>query len=149
MHPRARRPSMMRSSDLTPVVDLIAERGTGPVRERRPRYVDLLPPCNNACPAGEDIQGWLAHAQAGRYHEAWLALVANNPLPGVHGRVCYHPCENHCNREQVDSAVSIHSVERFLGDMATREGWTLPIIAPPSKKRVLVVGAGPSGLSAA
>jgi formate dehydrogenase (NADP+) beta subunit len=140
---------MARTSDLTPVVDLIAERGTGPVRERRPIYVDLLPPCNNACPAGENIQGWLAHAQAGRYREAWLTLVADNPLPAVHGRVCYHPCESNCNRERVDSAVSIHAVERFLGDLATREGWRLPIVAAPSGKRVLVVGAGPSGLSAA
>jgi NADPH-dependent glutamate synthase beta subunit-like oxidoreductase len=67
----------------------------------------------------------------------------------VHGRVCYHPCETGCNRIQVDSAVSIHAIERFLGDLATREDWPLPIDAPPSGKRVLIVGAGPSGLSAA
>jgi formate dehydrogenase beta subunit len=136
-------------SDFTPVIDLIAQPGTGPVRTRRPIYVDLLPPCNHACPAGENIQAWLAHAQAGRYREAWLTLVRDNPLPAVHGRVCYHPCETSCNRQQVDSAVSIHAVERFLGDLATREGWSLPIDYPPSGKRVLIVGAGPSGLSAA
>jgi len=135
--------------DFTPLVDLLAERGTGPVRERRPTYVDLLPPCNSACPAGENIQAWLALAQAGRYREAWLTLVADNPLPAVHGRVCYHPCESHCNRAQLDSAVSIHAVERFLGDLAAREGWRLALETPPSGKRVLVVGAGPSGLSAA
>lgn len=135
--------------DFTPLVDLLAERGTGPVRERRPTYVDLLPPCNSACPAGENIQAWLALAQAGRYREAWLTLVADNPLPAVHGRVCYHPCESHCNRAQLDSAVSIHAVERFLGDVAAREGWRLTLETPPSGKRVLVVGAGPSGLSAA
>ena len=61
-------------SDFTPIIDLAAEPGAGPVRARRPVYVDLLPPCNNACPAGEDIQAWLGHAQAGRYREAWLAL---------------------------------------------------------------------------
>jgi formate dehydrogenase beta subunit len=138
-----------RQSDFTHVVDLVAQPGTGPVRTRRPIYVDLLPPCNHACPAGENIQAWLAHAQAGRYREAWLTLVRDNPLPAVHGRVCYHPCETSCNRQQVDSAVSIHAVERFLGDLATREGWSLPIDYPPSGKRVLIVGAGPSGLSAA
>lgn len=138
-----------RPSDFTPIVDLVAEPGTGPVRERRPVYVDLLPPCNHACPAGENIRAWLAHARAGRSREAWLTLVKDNPLPAVHGRVCYHPCEINCNRQQIDSAVSIHAVERFLGDQAAKEGWQLPIAAPPSGKRVLVVGAGPSGLSAA
>ena len=139
----------MRHADYTPLIDLKAQRGTGPVREVRPIYVDLLPPCNNACPAGEDIQAWLAHAQAGRYHEAWLTLVRDNPFPAVHGRVCYHPCETSCNRKDIDSAVSIHAVERFLGDMAAQQNWTLPIDGKPSGKRILVVGAGPSGLSAA
>jgi formate dehydrogenase beta subunit len=138
----------VKTSDVTPVIDLIAELGTGPSRERRPVYVDLLPPCNQACPAGENIQAWLAEARAGRHHEAWQILVEDNPLPAVHGRVCYHPCESDCNREQLDTAVSIHAVERFLGDMAVREGWALPRPASPSGKRVLIVGAGPSGLSA-
>ena len=138
-----------RQSDLTPLIDLVAQPGTGPVRARRPLYADLLPPCNSACPAGENIQAWLALAQAGRHHEAWLTLVRDNPLPAVHGRVCYHPCETSCNRQHVDSAVSIHAVERFLGDLAAREEWALPVDAPPSGSRVLVVGAGPSGLSAA
>ncbi len=139
----------MRASDFTPLIDLVAEPGTGPARERRPVYVDLLPPCNHACPAGENIQAWLAHARVGRYREAWHTLIKDNPLPAVHGRVCYHPCESNCNRQRVDSAVSVHAVERFLGDQAAKEGWQLPIEAPPSGKRVLVVGAGPSGLSAA
>jgi NADPH-dependent glutamate synthase beta subunit-like oxidoreductase len=138
-----------RFSDLTPIIDLVAEPGTGAVRSRRPLYVDLLPPCNQACPAGENIQAWLAHAQAGRYREAWETLVRDNPLPGVHGRVCYHPCEPACNRRELDSAVSIHAIERFLGDLASLEGWALPVDAPPSGKRALIVGAGPSGLSAA
>ena len=138
-----------RQSDFTAIIDLLSQPGTGPVRSRRPAYVDLLPPCNNACPAGENIQAWLAHAQAGHYREAWLTLVRDNPLPAVHGRVCYHPCETACNRTQVDGAISIHAVERYLGDLAAREGWQLPIDAPPSGRRVLVVGAGPSGLSAA
>ena len=135
--------------DMTPVVDLTRERGTGPIRTRRPIYVDLLPPCNNACPAGENIQAWLALAQARKFRAAWETLVSDNPLPGVHGRVCYHPCESNCNRGDVDSPVSIHAVERFLGDLAAQQAWPMPQNAAPSGKRVLVVGAGPSGLSAA
>ena len=134
--------------DMTPIIDLLAERGTGAVRSRHPIYVDYLPPCNQACPAGENVQAWLALAQAGRYREAWLELVKDNPLPAVHGRVCYHPCESHCNRGELDVAISIHAVERFLGDLATSEGWRFPVAAPTGK-RVLIVGAGPCGLSAA
>ena len=120
-----------------------------PVRTMRPLYVDRLPPCNAACPAGENIQAWLAEAQAGRYRAAWEIIVRDNPLPAVHGRVCYHPCEDSCNRKDVDEAVGIHAVERFLGDMALEEGWTIRPGHPPSGRRVLVVGAGPSGLSTA
>ena len=96
-----------------------------PVRTMRPLYVDRLPPCNDACPAGENVQAWLAEAQAGRYRQAWEIIVRDNPLPAVHGRVCYHPCEDSCNRKDVDEAVSIHAVERFLGDEALKEGWTV------------------------
>src|ERR1035438_3014036 len=139
----------MKRSDMTPAIDLTHQIGVGPVRSRRPVYVDLLPPCNHACPAGENIQAWLALAQAGKYRQAWETLIQDNPLPAVHGRVCYHPCETSCNRTELDAAVSIHAVERFLGDMAAAENWKPPIDRPPSGKRVLVVGAGPSGLSAA
>jgi NADPH-dependent glutamate synthase beta subunit-like oxidoreductase len=136
--------------DVTPLPDLLHGRAqTGPVRERRPVYADLLPPCNAGCPAGENIQAWLSHARAGRHEEAWRQLVADNPLPAIHGRVCYHPCESVCNRANLDSAVSVHSVERFLGDLALEQGW---LVEPPrvrSGRRVLVIGAGPSGLSAA
>ena len=140
---------MPRPTDLTVPPDLTQKRQTGATRMRRPEYVDLLPPCNNACPAGENIQAWLAEAQAGRFREAWEIIVQDNPLPAVHGRVCYHPCESNCNRAHLDGTVSIHAIERFLGDMALQEAWPTPHIAPPSNKRVLVVGAGPSGLSAA
>jgi 2-oxoacid:acceptor oxidoreductase delta subunit (pyruvate/2-ketoisovalerate family) len=115
----------------------------------RPEYVDRLPPCNNACPAGENIQAWLYHAESGDYESAWRVLVQDNPLPAVMGRVCYHPCESSCNRASLDSAVGINSVERFLGDEALRRGWKFTRPAGRSGKRVLVVGAGPSGLSAA
>jgi NADPH-dependent glutamate synthase beta subunit-like oxidoreductase len=120
-----------------------------PHRTIRPQYLDRLPPCNAACPAGENIQAWLAEAQAGRYRAAWEVLVRDNPFPAIHGRVCYHPCEEHCNRKPIDDPVNIHAVERHIGDLAIEGGWRL---APPpavSGKRVLIVGAGPSGLSAA
>ncbi|MGV8935621.1 MAG: NAD(P)-binding protein [Allorhizobium sp.] len=136
-------------TDFTPKVDLTEERGTGPARSRRPDYANLLAPCNNICPAGENIQAWLALAQAGRFREAWEVLVADSPMPAVHGRVCYHPCETACNRGEVDAPVSIHVIERFLGDLAARENWPFKIVAPMSGRRILVVGAGPSGLSAA
>ena len=135
--------------DLTRPPDLRHTALTGPHRERRPVYVDLLPPCNHACPAGENIQGWLACAQAGDHEAAWRILVRDNPLPAVHGRVCYHPCEDHCNRAPIDQSVSIHAVERFLGDLALERGWRLDPPAAASGHRVLIVGAGPGGLSAA
>jgi NADPH-dependent glutamate synthase beta subunit-like oxidoreductase len=124
---------------------------TGNWRTERAVYVDRLPPCNNACPAGENIQRWLYEAEEGGegYRRAWEKIMEDNPFPAVMGRVCYHPCETACNRAQLDEAVGINSVERFLGDEAIREGWTVEALAPPSGKRVLVVGAGPSGLAAA
>ncbi|HEV2445849.1 MAG TPA: NAD(P)-binding protein, partial [Candidatus Sulfopaludibacter sp.] len=121
---------------------------TGSWRTERPVYVDRIPPCNHACPAGENIQAWLYHAESGDYHAAWKSLVENNPLPAIMGRACYHPCESACNRAQLDHEVNIHSVERFLGDEAIRRGWQFEA-GPSSGKHVLVVGAGPSGLSAA
>ena len=136
--------------DVTALPDLLHGRSrAGPVRQRHPVYVDLLPPCNAGCPAGENIQAWLAHAMEGRHEQAWRALVADNPLPAIHGRVCYHPCESVCNRADLDSAVSIHSIERFLGDLAQERGWEFDPPPVRSGKRVLVVGSGPSGLSAA
>ncbi|MFZ4790992.1 MAG: NAD(P)-binding protein [Candidatus Competibacteraceae bacterium] len=137
--------------NMTRPLDLTHEKhNVGPQRIQRPLYADLLPTCNNACPAGENIQAWLTHAQAGRFREAWQSLTENNPFPAIHGRVCYHPCETACNRGHLDSSVSIHAVERFLGDLALQENWQFETTTTPaSGKRVLVVGAGPSGLSAA
>ncbi|MCC7486396.1 MAG: NAD(P)-binding protein [Burkholderiales bacterium] len=122
---------------------------TGSWRTSRPVYVDRLPPCNHACPAGENIQGWLYHAEAGDYEAAWRTLTIDNPLPAVMGRVCYRPCETACNRAHLDAAVNINAVERFLGDEAIRCGWQFPPPAAESGRHVLIVGAGPSGLSAA
>ncbi|MFI5003682.1 MAG: NAD(P)-binding protein [Solirubrobacterales bacterium] len=122
---------------------------TGAWRDERPQYVDRMPPCNDACPAGENIQQWLYHAEGGDYEAAWREIVKDNPFPAVMGRVCYHPCTTACNRAQLDEAVGINSVERFLGDEAIRNGWSVPAPAARSGKRVLIVGAGPSGLAAA
>ena len=122
---------------------------TGSWRTERPVYVDRLPPCNAQCPAGEDIQGWLFHAESGDYQAAWRHLTRDNPFPAVMGRVCYHSCEGACNRGQIDAAVGINSVERFLGDEALKQGWQFTPPAAETGKHVLVVGAGPSGMSAA
>src|SRR3954470_671466 len=122
---------------------------TGSCRTERPLYVHNAAPCGAACPAGEDPQAWLYHAEEGDYEAAWRVIMDVNPLPAVIGRVCYHPCETACNRVQVDEAVGINAVERFLGDEAIKHGWSVSVDAPASGKRVLVVGAGPSGLSAA
>jgi 2-oxoacid:acceptor oxidoreductase delta subunit (pyruvate/2-ketoisovalerate family) len=122
---------------------------TGSWRSERPVYVDRLPPCNAECPAGEDIQGWLYHAEGGDYEAAWRHLTRDNPFPAIMGRVCYHTCESVCNRAQLDSAVGINSVERFLGDEALRRGWRFKAPATETGRHVLVIGAGPSGLSAA
>ena len=94
---------------------------TGSWRDERPRYVHRLPPCNDACPAGENIQGWLYHAESGDYEAAWRELVEDNPFPAIMGRVCYHPCETACNRGQLDEAVGINSrraLPRRRGDRA-------------------------------
>jgi NADPH-dependent glutamate synthase beta subunit-like oxidoreductase len=135
-------------SDITLPPDLRKTTGTGPVRLQQPVFVDSIPPCNHACPAGENIQAWLDKAQAGDFESAWRILVRDNPMPAIHGRVCYHPCESSCNRQHVDDAVSIHAVERYLGDLALENGWVPEIEQQASGKKILIVGAGPSGLSA-
>ena len=122
---------------------------TGSWRTQRPVYVDHLPPCNSTCPAGEDIQGWLFHAEGGDYEAAWRHLTRDNPFPAIMGRVCYHTCESACNRAKLDAAVGINAVERFLGDEALRQGWCFVPPAHDSGRHVGIVGAGPSGMAAA
>jgi len=140
----------MKKQYMTDKLDLAKHgTGTGADRIRKPVYMDFLPPCNHACPAGEDIQAWLALSQAGEYEAAWQKLLENNPFPAIHGRVCYHPCETACNRNYTDDTVSIHAVERFLGDLAMEKGWKPEYEVKPGGKKVLVIGGGPSGLSAA
>ncbi|MBL7723189.1 MAG: NAD(P)-binding protein [Chitinophagaceae bacterium] len=140
----------MSSTDITKAVDLsIHAEGTGPKRLRRPVYVDFMPPCNSACPAGENIQAWMAHAQAGNYFEAFQTILDDNPFPAIMGRVCVKPCETGCNRNHIDTTVNIHAVERYIGDEAINHKWQVNYSTKFSGKRVLVVGAGPGGLSAA
>lgn len=122
---------------------------TGSWRTLRPVYVNRLPPCNAKCPAGEKCRDWLFLAQSGDYEGAWKEIVEVNPFPAVMGRVCYHTCQTACNRGDLDEPVGINAVERFLGDHALRLGWKLPQPAEANGKRILVVGAGPAGLSAA
>jgi NADPH-dependent glutamate synthase beta subunit-like oxidoreductase len=134
--------------DLGQIMQETTRRGVGSRRWQHPAYVSFMPPCNHACPAGENIQGWLALAQSGAYEAAWRLLTQENPLPATHGRACYHPCEAACNRGELDAPVAVHAVERFLGDLAVEKGWVVAC-APPSGKKVLVVGAGPAGIACA
>ncbi len=122
---------------------------TGTWRVERPVYVDRLPPCSNACPAGENIQQWLYLAEDGSYEAAWRQIMRDNPLPAVMGRACFHPCQTACNRAAVDETVGINAMERFLGDRALSEGWATDPAGAATGKRVLVVGSGPGGLAAA
>jgi formate dehydrogenase (NADP+) beta subunit len=144
------KPTFMAANDITKPVDLLTHaEGTGPLRSRRPVYVDFMPPCNSACPAGENIQAWMAYAQAGNYFEAFQTLLEDNPFPAIMGRVCVKPCETGCNRNHIDTTVNIHAVERYIGDEAIRQGWPVQFMNDDTGKKILVVGAGPGGLSAA
>jgi len=126
----------------------------------RPSYVEKLPPCAGNCPSGNDIRGWLKliaeREKTGMSLEeacdrAWHLEVETNPFPAVMGRVCPHPCEDHCNRGEKDAAVGINSVERFIGDWGLERGLALEKLegAEPRAEKVAVIGAGPSGLSVA
>ncbi len=121
---------------------------TGTWRVQKPLHHHYAAPCHNACPAGEDAQAYLARVEEGDFKAAWETIVAANPMPACTGRVCLHPCETACNRGHLDSAISIHGVERYLGDLAIREGWSYPVARPDANApRIAVVGAGPGGLS--
>ena len=89
---------------------------TGNFRFYRPVYRDKTPPCNNACPTGEQIQKYLDYVKHERYLDGYVTILQDNPMPSVTGRVCYHPCETACNRAAHDEPIGIRSVERFLGD---------------------------------
>ncbi len=111
--------------------------------------VSQLPPCNAVCPAGEDIQRWIYWSKKGEFQKSWKTILETNPFPSVHGRICYHYCETRCNRIQYDATVAIHCIERFVGDLAIKNGWHMDIPKLVTGKKVLIIGSGPAGLSAA
>lgn len=108
-------------------------------------------PCRNACPANVFIPGYMSLLAAGRTEDAYRLIRQDNPFPAVCGRVCTHPCEDHCRRAQVDEPLAICSVKRFIGDYALRDEYNVPLVEPrpATGKRISVIGAGPSGLTCA
>ena len=107
-------------------------------------------PCRAACPAGVSAQGYVALIAAGKYREALALERRDNPLPGICGRVCTHPCEASCTRGQVDEPVSIRHLKRFIADWEAAQGqMDLPRVKERRDENVAVIGSGPGGLSAA
>jgi len=129
---------------------------TGTWRYIKPRYQDKLAPCREGCPAGEDIEGYIELIKEGKYLEAYMLIREENPFPAICGRVCYHPCEDNCNRRNFDRAVSINALERFVSDFAFEtKGSTFSIkqrqvnIKKKRKERIAIIGSGPAGLTCA
>ena len=123
---------------------------TGNWRTFRPLWTTRPSPCNLDCPAGTDVRAYLRRVAEGDVEGAWRTILEHNPLPGICGRVCYHPCEHNCNRDGLDGAVSIHAVERAIADRARESGFAIERPAPSNHARpVAIIGAGPAGLSCA
>jgi NADPH-dependent glutamate synthase beta subunit-like oxidoreductase len=121
---------------------------TGRWSSGKPVWVEKTSPCRAACPIGNDMPRAFYHASRGEYDEALRIYRQENPLPGVCGRVCYHPCELSCNRKDFDQEVNIRGFERFLAD----HGKVDPAAEAPARARrehVAIIGSGPAGLSAA
>ena len=133
-------PTQKKGQDLFP---------TGNWRSIRPVYRDKMPPCNNACGTNEKIQGYLDLVKRGKYLDAYALIKEDMPFPSITGRVCYHPCEQACNRGKHDEAISIRAVERFLGDLGQALPKDVVTAGAPTGKKVAVVGSGPAGHSAA
>ncbi len=123
-----------------------------------PTYVHRTPPCQGSCPSGHEIRGWLAIARQMdkpptkdmTWQEyAFQRMVEANPFPATMGRVCPAPCEDGCNRNEVDDFVGINAVEQYVGDWANDNSLTLPQAAEFTGKKVAVIGGGPAGLAAA
>jgi NADPH-dependent glutamate synthase beta subunit-like oxidoreductase/formate hydrogenlyase subunit 6/NADH:ubiquinone oxidoreductase subunit I len=122
-----------------------------------PTYVHRTPPCQGSCPSGHDIRGWLnivrglEKAPAGMTWQeyAFLRMVESNPFPAIMGRVCPAPCEDGCNRNEVEGHVGINSIEHYIGDYALEQGLKLPAAGASTGKKVAIVGGGPAGLACA
>ena len=121
---------------------------TGNFRFFRPVYKDKTPPCNHACPTGEQIQKYLDYVKHDRYLDGYLTIMEDNPMPSITGRVCYHPCETVCNRAAHDEPIGIRSVERFLGDFGLEAGARIDV-PELNGRTVAIVGSGPGGLACA
>ncbi len=105
-------------------------------------------PCVTACPAGINIQGYVQLVGQGKYQEATQLIMERLPLPGVLGRVCPHPCESECRRQELDEAISIRDLKRFAADHANLKALEPPKVEERTEK-VAVIGSGPSGLTVA
>ena len=122
-----------------------------------PTYVNRTPPCQGSCPSGEDIRGWLdivrgiekPSGDMTMQEYAFRRSTDANPFPSIMGRVCPAPCEDGCNRNQVEDHVGINSVEQFIGDSALEAGFTFASGEKESGKKVAIIGGGPAGLAAA
>jgi heterodisulfide reductase subunit A-like polyferredoxin len=114
-----------------------------------------IAPCRDACPAGQRAQGYIALIREGRWHDAMRVIKMDNPFPGICGRICTHRCETACNRGQVDEAVNIRALKRFVTDKVYAEPRQPPELPPllsadgHAPRRIAVIGAGPCGLTAA
>jgi len=122
---------------------------TGTWRIQRPFYEDKAPPCNAACPAGNDIVAFIQKIAKEDFEGAWTILKEENPFPGICGRVCFHPCESKCNRGSFDEPISIHALERFVADFATSQHKKMKWMAEKGREKVAIIGSGPAGLSCA
>jgi 2-oxoacid:acceptor oxidoreductase delta subunit (pyruvate/2-ketoisovalerate family) len=122
---------------------------TGTWRYLRPRFADKLPPCNEACPAGQDIEGAVVLIGKGKLLEAWELLKEESPFPGVCGRVCYHPCESSCNRGGFDEPLAVNALERFVADTALSRGCRSSPNIRKRPEKAAVIGSGPAGLTCA
>ncbi len=122
---------------------------TGSWRHVRPIYKNKTSPCEVGCPAGEKIPAYFDLVRQKKYEEAWYKILEDNPLPGVTGRVCYHPCESQCSRAKYDEPVTIHSMERFVADKNFRNRNLPPISDAPKSEKIAVIGSGPAGLTCA
>ncbi|HHV79677.1 MAG TPA: NADH-quinone oxidoreductase subunit NuoF [Firmicutes bacterium] len=111
----------------------------------------FLSPCQNTCPAGVDVPVYLDHIKNRRYLEAYETIREENPFPVVCGRVCHHPCERKCRRNQLDAPLAIRELKRFVGDYAISLNGKRPVQKPVAlkDKKIAIIGSGPAGLTAA
>ncbi|HAF60137.1 MAG TPA: molybdopterin oxidoreductase, partial [Clostridiales bacterium UBA9856] len=150
-------PKMVKACATLIAPDMVVNTKTDRVLESRKTNLELLlsnhvgdcrPPCALNCPAGTDCQGYVGLIANGEYREAVKLIKERIPLPGCIGRVCPHPCEDHCRRQLVDEPVSIAWLKRFAADMEGDDPY-IPPVAPETGKKVAVIGGGPYGLSVA